>query len=153
MADRPLPQQLHAIGVAAAAEAVRRRARAVDAEHVLLAIAAGASPVASTLSAAGLDHDALDVALSTERAHSLRRAGVEPFAPDKLAATPWPSRPDWGTSVRELIHNAERPTTRASGALETELAVGILSLKVGTVPRALAIAGVDRTRLLSELRR
>ena len=152
MAELPLPQQLHAIGVAASAEAVRRRARAVDAEHVLLAITAGASPVAATLSAAGLDHDRLDAALSTERARSLRGAGVEPVAPGVLTSTPRASRPGWGTSVRELIHNAERPTTRASGALETELAIGILSLKVGTIPRALAIAGLDRARLLSALR-
>jgi hypothetical protein len=153
MADRPLPQQLHAIGVAAAAEAVRRRARAVEAEHVLLAITAGASPVASTLSAAGLDHDTLDAALSTERARSLRGAGAEPVAPELLTSTPGTSKPGWGTSVRELIHNAERPATRACGALETELAAGILSLKVGTVPRALTIAGIDRAGLLAALRR
>ncbi|HEY2644780.1 MAG TPA: Clp protease N-terminal domain-containing protein [Galbitalea sp.] len=152
MVDSPLAVQLHAIGMAAAAEAVRRRARAVDAEHVLLALTAGSSPVGSTLSAAGLDHDTLDGALSSERARSLRGAGVEPVAPEVLTSTPRVSRPGWGTSVRELIHNAERPTTRVSGALETELAVGILSLKVGTVPRALAIAGIDRARVLTELR-
>jgi D-alanyl-D-alanine carboxypeptidase len=33
----------------------------------------------------------------------------------------------------------------------TDLLVGILSAELGTVPRALALAGVDRTELLSAL--
>jgi hypothetical protein len=38
-----------------------------------------------------------------------------------------------------------------SGALEGELAAAILLAKLGTVPRALALAKIDRIALINEL--
>ena len=148
MVDIRLPRELHAIGQRAIAEAVRRGARTVEAEHVLLAIAAnGGIP--------GLDHGTLDASLDTERARSLAFAGLEDARP-KSGSRPPASRdakPGWGASIRELLRASDKPTDRVSGALERELVIGILRARVGTVPRALALAEIDGAELTEILQK
>ena len=68
-------------------EAMRRGASQVDAEHLLLSIAATDDPAAAALAEFGLDHAAIDAALRGEREHALRAAGIEPVADERLRAT------------------------------------------------------------------
>jgi len=141
MPDIRLPIELHAIGQRAVKEATRRGAKTVEAEHVLLAIAAdGGIP--------GLDHTTLDAALDRERARSLAFAGVADVHP---ASTRRDAKPGWGASIRELLRASDKPADRNAAALRRELAIGILRAEVGTVPRALVLAGIDRAALTENL--
>lgn len=154
MVELALPRQLHAIGRRAIGEAVARRAATVEAEHVLLAIldrAAGAASAA--LARAGLDYATLESALDAERTRSLAAAGVAPIALATLNATPRTEKPGWGASVRDVLRRADKPAAKDGrpGALEIELASTILRAEIGTVPRALAIAEIDRTSLWAAL--
>jgi ATP-dependent Clp protease ATP-binding subunit ClpA len=134
-------------------EAVRRGASNVEAEHMLLAIAAGNEIAARTLAEFGLDHGGVDAALRGEREQALRAAGIEPVAEERLQATRL-SRPRWGASIREALrrapYRARRRPDRERLAIADTL-IGILRADLGTVPRALAYAGVDRAALISRL--
>ena len=155
MPDLELPRQLRAIGQHAIAEARSRRASSVGAEHVLLAITARTdSPAAGALAAAGLDYAGLATAVADERMRSLAVADVAPVDAALVAAAPRAAKPGWGASVRDLLRAADKPAAKngRAGALELELTIGILRAELGTVPRMLAIAGVDRRELLKRLR-
>lgn len=151
MAEPKLSRSLTRVLERAIGEATARRAPAVEAEHLLLALASDETLAARrVLIAAGLDHDGIGAALDRERSESLSAVGVRPLDEELFVATPWQARPGWGTSTKEAIHRG-----RAIGGqdgrrrpAETELLVGILTANLGTVPRALAFAGVDRGELL-----
>jgi D-alanyl-D-alanine carboxypeptidase len=120
----------------------------VEAEHVLLAIAAHHGTEAQRiLAAGGLDHDRLLAALDREFEESLAGAGVSLSAFDLPSASPRHDRvPRWGTSFKLAIHRA--PRGGSGGRLDsTRLLLGILRAQIGTVPRALSLAGVDRAEL------
>ena len=136
------------------AEAVRRGSATVEAEHVLLASASGtAGAVGALLRDAGLSHTALVVALRQERLQSLAAAGVTPVDAQELAAAPRTKKPGWGASVVAARARGHRsPTTGLrSRSPEIDVLVGILRAEIGTVPRALAIIGVDRPALVDRL--
>jgi hypothetical protein len=154
MVELTLPRRLHAIGRNAIAEAAARRAGTVEAEHVLLAILARpAEPAAALLAEAGLDYAGFGAALDAERARSLRAAGIAPLSTASLAATPRTSVPGWGASVRDVLRGADKPAAKdgRAGALEIELAIAILGASLGTVPRAVALAGLTRESLIFAL--
>jgi D-alanyl-D-alanine carboxypeptidase len=157
--------------VRAFAEAKSRGASTIEAEHLLLALAADPSSIAAqALGAVGLDHDRLVRALDEERRHSLTFAGVQSIDPELLKATPRDARPGWGASAREALArgsrgarasvsrervsraSADRGSRRHVRFDEAELLVGILDADLGTVPRALSLAGIDRRRILEQLR-
>jgi ATP-dependent Clp protease ATP-binding subunit ClpA len=151
MVEFTLPRQLRALGVRAIGEAQARRAGTVEAEHLLLAILADASsPATVRLVRAGLDYETLNGALDGERQRSLGSAGVVPAVAATLTATPRPAAPGWGASLRDVLRQADKPAAKdgRTGALERELATAILRAQLGTVPRALAVVGVDRFALL-----
>jgi ATP-dependent Clp protease ATP-binding subunit ClpA len=159
MPDLALPRQLHAIGQRAIAEASATRASAVGAEHVLLAIAADPdAPAARALAAAGLDYPGLAAALHAERVRSLAVADVEAIDQSLLASAPRTTKPSWSASVRDLLRAADKTAAKTGaraglpGALEIELTIGILRAELGTVPRALSLAGKDRASILQSLR-
>ena len=154
MDDDWLTHGMRALVTAAVAEAGRRGTSTVEAEHVLLAIVADqSSPAGRVLRDAGLDHEQLDAALTTERELTLAAVGVRPPSADVLRATPRAVRPSWGASVavaRErsgLTRTPGRPQPGAASAL----AAAIVSADVGTVPRTLAYAGIDRLALQRDL--
>jgi ATP-dependent Clp protease ATP-binding subunit ClpA len=154
MVDLVLPRQLHAVGQRAIDEAVARRAGVVESEHVLLAILSRPDePAAKLLTVAGVTHASFASALDAERKRSLAAAGVAARSNDSLTATPRTSPPSWGASIRDVLRNADKPAAKNGrpGALEIELAVAILSTELGTVPRALAIARIDRSDVLAAL--
>jgi D-alanyl-D-alanine carboxypeptidase len=120
----------------------------VEAEHALLALAAHHGTEAQRILAArGLGHDGLLAALDREFEESLAGAGVSLSAFGLPSAAPRQDRvPRWGTSFKLAVHRA--PRGGPGGRLDsTRLLLGILRARVGTVPRALSLAGVDRAEL------
>lgn len=155
MVDEKLSKSLKAVLARAIDEASSRGSTTVEAEHLLLALAGDEElAAAKVLAEAGLDHNALEAALSQERAVSLVAAGIGPVDENRLAATRRQVRPGWGASVKDAIvrgKNASSEDVRCRPA-ETELLIGILHASLGTVPRALAIAGIDRSDLIDRAR-
>jgi len=133
-------------------EARRDGSATVEAQHVLLAIAGQPqTPAAVVLSAVGLDQPAVRDALAREFEQSLAVAGVSTTTFD----LPRPSRdPDRATQLGASVKLAlERGVAGVRRDPQPEhLLLGILRAQVGTVPRALALAGVDRTDLIARLR-
>ncbi len=112
----------------------------VGAEHLLLAVSEQVQ----------LDRETIVEALAEERRVSLAAVGVT-FEPPQAA--PARSRPRFSTSAklalsRALRFAAERGDRRLGAA---HVALGVLDAEVGIVPRALAIAGIDRAELRAEL--
>ncbi|MFP3465957.1 Clp protease N-terminal domain-containing protein [Leifsonia sp. SIMBA_070] len=153
---QPLSRALRPIIIRAVAEAQQRSSALVEAEHLLLALARdGAPQVRAALAGAGLDPDGLTAALAAERAASLRVAGVTPPPAERLAAAPRIARPRWGASAREALVRAHRVAAHghrhSSG--EVDLLIAVVNLDLGTVPRALTMAGVDRNALIAAVGR
>lgn len=145
---------LRGVVVSAVSEATSRGAGAVEAEHLLLALLHDRRNAAAVaLAAAGLDYEAFSTALFAERDHSLRAAGVDPIPPERLVSTGRRDRPRWGTSAKQALGAGLHAAggQRARSMRHTDVAVGVLSSSLGTVPRALAHAGFDRSELLKAL--
>lgn len=136
----------------AEAEARQDGSTTVEAQHVLLAVAAQSdSSAGRVLAAAGLDHAAIREALNHEFEHSLGAAGISLSALDILRASPDPHRaPQPGASIQLALERCLK-----SGAGQdlqpAHLLLGILQAEVGTVPRALALAGIDRGELIARV--
>lgn len=131
------------------AEAAERGAANVEAEHVLLALATMPdSRGGAFLVANGLDRDALESALAAERRHSLGSVGAPVFGDAQLAATRRRTKPRWGASSREAFDRGMRVSRSREDAGTLNLVVGALMAELGTVPRMLALAGVDRHQIL-----
>jgi ATP-dependent Clp protease ATP-binding subunit ClpA len=154
MPEVPLAIQLHAYGTAAVAHAVARSARVVSNEHLLLALVSEQSATATLLASERLDYDTLVSALDAERSRSLAIAGVT--VDDRiLLATPRTGvQPPWGASIRELMHTlgAIPHAKRTERPLSAHLAIAVISAQYGTVPRALAIGGLNSATLVDKLR-
>lgn len=151
MDENSFPQQGRTIFALAQKEATRRGSSIVEAEHVVLALLLNtASATFAALKPAGLDHDRFDSALDAERSHSLAIAGITTLV-DTRPATPRKGRSAVGASIREAITLVRRrgPQDRRARSLEIALLCGILTPELGTIPRVLAIAGIDRRALLS----
>jgi D-alanyl-D-alanine carboxypeptidase len=137
----------------AAVQAKLEGSATMEAQHLLLAVAADKSSAPGrVLVSAGLDSGALRAALSREFEASLNAAGVALSAFEGLPpATPDPRHvPHLGASVRLAL---ERCAGSAAGApmRPPHLLLGILQAEVGTVPRALALAGFDRADLIARV--
>ena len=156
--DAAMGTRLKPVILQAIDEAARRGASNVEAEHLLLVISAGDDVSARALAEFGLDHAAVEAALRVERERALAVAGVAPVSEERLRSTRR-VRPGWGASFREAMHRADFRARRDRGRDGRErLAVaaallGVLRADLGTVPRALAYAGVDRPALIARLER
>jgi len=137
-------------------EAKRDGAEFIEAEHMLLALAAGPdSEALKLLHEFGLDYERLVAALREERRQTLAFVGMT--APDTKLGEPADrdSPPSLGTSAKAAVRRAligSRRDRRRARMRGTDLLAGILEAEFGTVPRALAIAGIDRAALLSRAR-
>ena len=155
MDETDFPRTLRPIILRAVSEAQRRGDSAVEAEHLLLALADDSGrETAATLAAAGLDHAGVIRVLRAERAASLAAAGVAPVPEERLISAARVTRPRWGASARQAMVIATRARTgpeRRRRLAEKDLAIALLDLQLGTVPRALALAGVDRQALITAL--
>ncbi|MDX6251398.1 MAG: hypothetical protein QOF10_4758 [Kribbellaceae bacterium] len=123
----------------------------IEAEHVLLALAAlKGSSAARLLGEAGLTRDALRVALDREWEGSLAVAGITVEVAELPAATPDASHnPHIGESTKLLLKRAMECVAATGGGRigAAHMLVGALDAKLGRVPRALDLAGVDRAAL------
>lgn len=144
---------LHTILTEGAAEAQRRGSATVEAHHLLLAVAAqeGTAPQ-RVLASAGLDHQAVQAALDREFEHSLSAAGVSPASFGlSLPATALKRSPGMGATARLALDRGFASVSRKKDLRPAHMLLGILRAEVGTVPRALALAGVDRDDLMTRV--
>jgi ATP-dependent Clp protease ATP-binding subunit ClpA len=135
---------------AAAAEARADGSATTEAHHLLLAIAQDGSPA---LAAAGIDHAAVRAALDHEFARSLAAAGVRIDGGLPRATPPATGSPDLGATARSALERGFAAAQHKRDCRPGHILLGVLLAPLGTVPRALDLAGVDRTRLAEDVRR
>jgi ATP-dependent Clp protease ATP-binding subunit ClpA len=135
-------------------EALLDGSASIEAEHVLLALAKLPGSTASRLlTEVGLTRDAIRAALDGEWEQSLAVAGVAVQVAQLPEATSDPHRSPWiGASTKLLLKRAADHASATGGGRigSTHMLVGILDAKLGRVPRALDLAGVDRAALRSQ---
>ncbi|MEU8192389.1 Clp protease N-terminal domain-containing protein [Microbispora amethystogenes] len=149
-----IDKYLRAVIVRAEHEAHEDGSPAIEAQHLLLAIASDPEPaVRQVLDSAGLDRHAVRDALEREFEHSLRVAGIPRTAYDLPAPSRLPTHPTMGTSAKLALERAFAAASRKKDLRPAHLLLGILSARVGTVPRALALAGADQDDLTARVRR
>ncbi len=144
------------VGSQFAVEAKLDAAEFIEAEHMLLALAADPdSDGARLLKEFGLDRERLAAALREERRQTLAFVGMTTTDTKLAEATGLGSPPSLGTSSKVAVRRAligSRHGRRRARLRGIDLLAGILEAEFGTVPRALAIAGIDRIALLSRAR-
>ena len=157
MSIRLDPDARRAVLRAAQEEARALGSTTVEAEHLLLALASvDAGPTGRVLADAGLDRDGIAAALEREAERSLACVGVVlGDYRSSVAHAPIRRSPRLATSAKRALERAvraalDREHRRVTGP---HLLVGILAAQVGTVPRALAAADVDRVALLTRAER
>ncbi len=118
----------------------------VEAEHLLLSVARADCPAARAMGAAGLDDATLLAALERETERSLAAVGV---ALEPTPFSPWVGDPRFATSAKLALERTVRvAAARGDRRIACgHVALGVLRAEVGTVPRALALADVDRSAL------
>lgn len=149
---QPLSPTLRRIVVDAVAEAQRRNSSLVEAEHLLLALTrAENSPVHNVLAEAGLNTEKVETALAAERVRSLVAVGWDTGWVEPRVAAPRVARPRWGASAKDALTRANRAAgaQRRQRSTDVDLLAGLFALELGTLPRALELAGVDRSALLA----
>jgi len=143
---------VHAIVDRAGLEAKEDGSAATEAHHLLLAIAAEPEPITHrVLDAVGLDHHAIREALDREFERSLGAVGVTPAAFELPRASVERGRPRLAASAKLAIERGLGSVERKGDLRPAHLLLGILHAPVGTVPRALDLAGVDRDDLRGRL--
>lgn len=134
---------------AAELEAMRQGAAAIESEHLLVALAdddATAQPMADH----GLSRASLLELLDQERRRSLSFAGVEMDAA-ALARGPEVRKVRLGRSTKDALIRAVRDSARSRGIDSRALLRAVLRAETGTVPRVLALAGIDGPTLADQL--
>ena len=127
----------------------------IEAHHLLLGIATEQETVAhQVLASAGLDRQAIRDALDREFEHSLSAAGVSLAAFDLPRPSGSPERrAQLGASAKLALERGFASVNRKKDLRPAHLLLGILQAQVGTVPRALALAGIDRAGLTARVLR
>jgi D-alanyl-D-alanine carboxypeptidase len=148
----PFDRFLRMVLEQAGREAQRDHAATTEAQHVLLAMASESETEArELLESVGLDRSAVRAALDLEFRHTLSAAGISVEALElQRAESTSSSPPALGTSVQHALERGLGALRRAPRP--AHLLLGILQAEVGTVPRALALAGFDRTVLIARVR-
>jgi ATP-dependent Clp protease ATP-binding subunit ClpA len=146
--------QARAIIRQAEEEAAAAGSPLIEAEHMLLAMAGEHGIEArDVLAAAGLDRGGIRAALDREFRVSLAAAGVT-LPPGGLpAASRDPGRrARRATSGKLVLERALRAAAGRGQIRPGHLLLGVLAAQAGTVPRALALAGVDSADLAARTR-
>ncbi|HWM11943.1 MAG TPA: Clp protease N-terminal domain-containing protein [Solirubrobacteraceae bacterium] len=119
----------------------------IEAEHLLLACArlAPGTPVGSVLADEGLTHEDVREALEAERAHSLAAVGID-IGDFELPPAHTLTRPRMAANAKSALeHSLRIALSRGDKRIEPgHILLALLRAEAGTVPRALAEAGVDR---------
>lgn len=149
----PFDRYLHAVIMRAHVEARDDGSATVEAQHLLLAVAAEPEPtVREVLAAAGLDRETVHGALEREFVDSLSAVGVASSAYELPKPNRLPAKPKIGTSAKLALERGVFAGARKKDLRPGHVLLGILAAEVGTVPRALALAGVDRDDLMNRIR-
>ncbi|QFU92582.1 Clp protease N-terminal domain-containing protein [Amycolatopsis sp. YIM 10] len=139
---------LHAIIARAEHEARDDGASTIEAQHLLLAIAvdreAGTHEI---LTSAGVDYRAIRDALDREFDYSLSTVGVSRAAFDFPRPTADSGQPKMGASAKLALERSVASVAHKKDLRPAHLLLGVLRAEVGTVPRALAMAGIDQVAL------
>lgn len=123
----------------------------VEAEHLLVSLAAGNTPAGAALRDAGLDAPELRDAIQRDFERSLSRIGID--AIDLPAANCRSRKPRWGTSAKQGLERAlVEAKRRGDRKIGTEhVLLGLLRAEHGAVPRILAAEGIDPEELTARL--
>jgi ATP-dependent Clp protease ATP-binding subunit ClpA len=144
---------VHTIIEQAGHHASRDGSATIEAQHLLLAIAAQQGTTAhQVLTSVGLDQQAIREALDLEFEHSLRAAGVSLAAFDLPQPSSDPERSARvGASAKLALERGVAAAARKKDLQPAHLLLGVLEARVGTVPRALALAGIDQADLTARV--
>jgi ATP-dependent Clp protease ATP-binding subunit ClpA len=124
----------------------------VEAEHLLISIAAGHSRAGAALCEVGLGPHELRDAVQRDFERVLANVGIDAGGVD-LPANCRRTKPRWGASAKQglerAVVEAKRRGDRKIGS--EHILRGLLSAEHGTVPRILAAEGIDRDELTGRL--
>ncbi len=140
----------HHVIMSARDEARAAGSRAIEAEHILLALAGREGTAREILESTGLDHEAIRAALEREFAESLLAVGISLDDSSIVSETGSPeARARFARSAKLALERAAAlEQKRVAPHLEPlHLLLGVLHARAGTVPRVLAIAGADTADL------
>ncbi|GIH26741.1 hypothetical protein Aph01nite_50510 [Acrocarpospora phusangensis] len=133
-------------------EAQQDGSSTIEAQHLLLGMAAlEGTDAHRTLLAAGLDRQAIRDALDREYEHSLSVAGFSTAALTLPRASVEPKRPTQLGASAKLVFERSFKYGTPKHLRPGHLLLGILEASVGTVPRALKLAGVSRGELMARV--
>lgn len=126
----------------------------IEAGHLLLAMTGEhGSEARDVLASAGLDRDGIRAALDREFRQSLAAAGVTLPAGGLPQASRDPARQArLAASGKQVIERALKAALGQRQIRPGHLLLGVLAAQAGTVPRALALAGVDQGDLAAQVR-
>jgi ATP-dependent Clp protease ATP-binding subunit ClpA len=148
-------KDVHVVVLDARAEARVRAEAKIEAEHLLLALARRPAWAAGrVLVDSGLDHERLRGVLDADVEHTLEVVGVAAGTiriPD--CTLPMAGEPHWGASAKTALRRAST-IARDHGdrrLTPAHILLGVLRAHEGTVPRALAAAGVDPVALAARV--
>lgn len=144
-------KDFHVVVLDAITEARVRADAKVEAEHLLLALARRpAWDAGRVLAESGLDHERLRNVLDEDVERTLEAVGVSAGTLRiPSSALPMAGDPRWGASAKTALRRASLIARDHGGRMidPTHLLIGVLRANGGTVPRALASAGVDANEL------
>jgi D-alanyl-D-alanine carboxypeptidase len=126
----------------------------IEAQHLLLAIvgerAAGTHEI---LTAAEIDRQVIRDALDRELEHSLNTVGVSRASYALPRPTGGSAQPKMGASAKLAMERGLASAAHKNDLQSAHLLLGVLRAEVGTVPRALAMAHIDRDDLTARVLR
>ena len=124
----------------------------VEAEHLLVSIAASPNPAGHALRDVGLDSAELRDAIQRDFERVLGRVGIDASGLD-LSANCRRTKPRWGASAKQGLERAVKEAMlRGDRRIDCEhILLGLLRAEHGTVPRLLAAEGIDRDELTGRL--
>ena len=146
--------QARAIVRQAEKEAAGAGSPQIEAEHLLLAMAGeNGIEARDVLASVGLDRDGIRAALDREFRQSLSAAGVTlPAGGLPTASRDQNRRARMATSGKLVLERALKAAAGRGQIQPGHLLLGVLAAQAGTVPRALALAGVDQADLAARTR-
>jgi ATP-dependent Clp protease ATP-binding subunit ClpA len=124
----------------------------VEAEHLLVSLAAGDDAAGRALRDAGLDPQELRDAIQRDFERVLQNVGIDASGVD-VPANCRSDKPRWGASAKQglerALHEAKRRGDRKIGS--EHILPGLLRAEHGAVPRILHAEGIDRDELTGRL--
>ena len=142
-------KEARAVAERAQHEAAGAGSAAIEAEHLLLALARRpGGPSGRALASAGLGHEEVAGALEAEQRQSLAAVGVAVDAFDLPRPAP-SERPRWAASGKLALERALRAAMRRGDRRldPGHILLGVLAAEAGTVPRALRLVAIEPAEL------